>query len=52
MINSILRFFGLCNHRWNIYHVVNIFRRGDDRPYEFDYHLQCDKCGIVRKKTL
>lgn len=47
MIRLIRRLLGLCEHQWKIRCVADVRGAGDGRWT--DYHLQCTKCGNMKK---
>lgn len=47
MIRLIRRPLGLCDHQWKIHCVADVRGMGDGRWT--DYHLQCTKCGNMKK---
>jgi hypothetical protein len=45
---SIKTWLGLCEHRWKIIHVVKIVDE-DEYLLNYNYTLQCIKCGLVKR---
>jgi uncharacterized protein (DUF3820 family) len=54
---NLKQLLGICEHKWKIIKEVKVFGRYSDRvrsdlPESFEHILQCEKCGIVKKKKL
>ena len=55
MMSLIRKLFGLCDHRWKIIQTINVEYSNDNGEVVQTftrYHLQCEKCGDVKKRDM
>lgn len=45
-------FFHACKHEWETIYKINVYGDYSKMPVAFEYHLQCKKCGNIKKKRM
>ena len=48
-MNWLKKLFGRCDHKWKIFQRINVYGENAETPMRYDYILQCEKCGDLKK---
>jgi hypothetical protein len=51
-MKNLKQLLGICEHKWIQIDKVNVVEDNYSTPHAFEYHLKCEKCGIIKKKRV
>ncbi len=51
-MKNLKQLLGICEHKFIELAKISVIKDGNNIPIAFEYHLKCEKCGIIKNKRL